>query len=74
MKKQDFRINYEFYTASGKWRCTDIGSRVIVAIRLDKADESWFNGPPYAVPEYVFDENDFGGCYSDLSEAQHGSE
>ena len=32
MTKNDFRIGLEFYTGSGKWRCTDIGTRVIVAI------------------------------------------
>lgn len=24
--------------------------------------EGWFNGPPYAVDEVVFDENDMGSC------------
>ena len=41
------------------WRVTDVGSRTIVAIRLDKGDDtSWYAGPPYAVAEYVFDEDD----------------
>lgn len=62
MVKEGFQIGLEFYTASGKWRCTDIGTRVIVAIKLDQTDESWYNGPPYAVAETVFDEYDFGGC------------
>lgn len=35
MKHSDFYIGMEFFTASGKWRCTDVGSRVIVAISLD---------------------------------------
>ena len=26
----------EFFTAAGKWRCTDVGSRVIVAISLEQ--------------------------------------
>lgn len=25
----------EFFTAAGRWRCTDVGSRVIVAISLE---------------------------------------
>jgi hypothetical protein len=32
---------------------------------LDRAEaeaKGWFNGPPYAVAELVFDENDIGGC------------
>jgi len=83
MKKEDFRIGTEFYTAAGKWRCTDIGTRVIVAIRIDQVrvrrvdhegnatteivvgDLSWFNVPPYAVAEHVFDEYGVEGCSLD---------
>ncbi len=70
MKKEDFKIGQEFFTDTGKWRCTDIGTRTIVAIKLDKDDKSWYNGPPYAVAEEVFDEYDFEGCdLMDNSEA-----
>ena len=65
MTRNDFRIGLEFYTASGKWRCTDVGTRVIVAIKLDRNDSSWYVGPPYAVAESVFDEHDLGGCSLD---------
>jgi len=54
-------IGLEFYTATKRWRCTDMGSRTIIAIALDAPDESWYNGPPYAVSEIVFDEYDFDG-------------
>lgn len=81
MKYEDFSIGLEFYTPGGKWRCTDIGTRVIIAIRIDQVtvihsdgkgtitsetvsnDESWFNGPPYAVAENIFDEYSIAGCY-----------
>ncbi len=63
MQQRDFRIGLEFVTATGRWRCTDIGTRVIVAIRLDAPDASWYNGPPYAVAEIVFDEYDLEGCW-----------
>ena len=33
-----------------------------VAIKLDQPDSSWYNGPPYAVSEMVFDEDDVEGC------------
>jgi hypothetical protein len=63
MKRADFQIGCEFLTASGRWRCTDIGKRTIAAIRLDHDDDpSWYNGPPYAAMEIVFDEYDFEGC------------
>jgi len=63
MDKNDFKIGDSFFTASGEWRCTDIGTRVIVAIRLDQDDPRNYNGPPYSIAEMVFDEYDFGGCY-----------
>ena len=63
MKRADFRIGCEFLTGGGRWRCTDIGKRTIAAIRLNHDDDpSWYNGPPYAVMETVFDEYDFEGC------------
>jgi hypothetical protein len=69
----------------GRWRCTDVGTRVVVAICLEphevvtvtrKAgasvatatrrivtdDRSWFDGPPYAVAEHVFDEDSIAAC------------
>jgi hypothetical protein len=63
MKRADFHIGGEFLTAAGRWRCTDIGKRTVVAIRLNHDDDpSWYNGPPYAAAETVFDEYDFEGC------------
>jgi hypothetical protein len=65
----EFRIGVEFYTATGKWRCTDVGSRVAVAIKLDHPeDETWYTGPPYAVAEVVFDEYDFEACVLDVDD------
>ena len=68
MTKEDFQIGLEFFTGSGKWRCTDVGTRVIAAIQLDQAAASWYNGPPYAVAEEVFDEYDQAGCSLDPNE------
>lgn len=69
MKHSDFRIGCEFTTGlssltAKRWRCTDIGTRVIIAVCLNDHpdDPSWYNGPPYAVAESVFDENDIPGC------------
>ena len=60
----EFYIGIEFKCGGDIYRCTDIGSRVIVAINLSSHpnDDSWFNGPPYAVAEFVFDEDDIKGC------------
>lgn len=81
MEHAEFRIGTLFWCGDRLWRCTDIGSRVIVAIRLDAVKlggsapdagriltqaeaeaEGWFNGPPYAVAELVFDAYDLEGC------------
>jgi hypothetical protein len=63
MKHADFRIGCEFLTGSGHWRCTDVGARTIAAIRLNHDDDHrWYNGPPYAVVEHVFDEEGIQGC------------
>jgi hypothetical protein len=63
MKHSDFTIGCEFMTGTGRWRCTDVGTRTVAAIKLDHdGDPSWYNGPPYAAPERTLDEYDFGGC------------
>jgi hypothetical protein len=63
MKHSDFKIGTEFLTGSGRWRCTDLGMRTIIAIRLDlDHDTWWYNGPPYAVAESVFDEDGMEDC------------
>jgi len=64
LKYKDYKINEIFYTDAGKWKCTDIGSRIIVAISLDHEDERNYNGPPYSIQEVVFDEYDFEGCFT----------
>jgi len=69
MKHTDFSIGKAFRCGDKRWRCTDVGTRVIVAICLDHDDDpSWYNGPPYAVAESVFDEYDIEGCAPDADE------
>lgn len=38
MRHSDFAIGSVFFCGGREWRCTDIGSRVIVAIRIDSVD------------------------------------
>jgi hypothetical protein len=65
MKLHEFAIGVVFWCNEQSWRCTDIGTRVIAAIKLDReGDPSWYRGPPYAVAEVVFDESDMDGCSS----------
>ena len=83
MELRDFVIGETFWTHSGAFRCTDIGTRVVVAVKLGPRvvsraesvdgevritqriddDANWLNGPPYAVEEVVFDENELLGCF-----------
>jgi hypothetical protein len=79
MNLQEFQIGQEFWCGARRWRCTDVGTRVVAAICLEPHevvevsqeagerryvtdDPSWFNGPPYAVAETLFDEDDQRAC------------
>jgi hypothetical protein len=85
MIPKDFNIGREFWCGGKRWRCTDLGTRVVVAISLEPHevvslgsdptdpakhiehqymtdDPAWFNGPPYAIAEYVFDEDSLEAC------------
>jgi hypothetical protein len=64
MKLDHFFHGLEFMCGGSRWRCTDVGSRVVVAIKIDEHDDdkSWLSGPPYAVNEEVFDECGLEGC------------
>ena len=80
MELREFAIGESFWTEAGHFRCTDVGTRVVVAIKLGPTevvmvddtgetytrldeDPSWFEGPPYAVEEVVFDEDDQVVCF-----------
>lgn len=63
VEHSDFRIGLEFRCGGKRWRCTDLGTRTIIAICLEHEDDpSWYSGPPYAIVEHVFDEDGIGGC------------
>lgn len=36
MKHAEFQIGIEFETRTGRWRCTDVGSRTIIAIKISE--------------------------------------
>jgi hypothetical protein len=76
-------IGTEFRCGERIYRCTDLGMRTVIAIRIDQVEvrnmsgpvistkvlsrseaqaQGWFNGPPYAVAEFVFDEDDLEEC------------
>jgi hypothetical protein len=56
MQLFDFHIGLEFFCGPHWWRCTDVGTRTVTAIRLIEGDPVWYDGPPYMVDEVVLDE------------------
>jgi hypothetical protein len=38
MRHSEFAIGRAFTTGHGLWRCTDVGTRTVVAIRIDQAE------------------------------------
>lgn len=63
-RHSDFSIGAFFRCAEEVWRCTDVGTRTVVAVQWTNAyirmtSRDWTGGPPYALSEEVFDENDF---------------
>ncbi|AWY52970.1 hypothetical protein [Burkholderia gladioli] len=70
MKLTDFYIGLEFLGPAGFcWRCTDVGTRTIAAIRLEHEDPAWYRGPPYVVKEEIFDEREIERCHLTEEEA-----
>lgn len=69
MNHSDFHIGLVFMDCTGWWRCTDVGTRTILAIRLDHDDPHWYEGPPYIVKEEVFDEDDIARCHLTVVES-----
>lgn len=64
MNLRNFHIGLEFFAGAGfRWRCTDTGSRTVLAIRLIGRTPDWLVGPPYIVDEVVFDEREMEHCY-----------
>jgi hypothetical protein len=38
MKHSEFVIGQAFTTGHGLWRCTDVGTRTVIAVRIDAAE------------------------------------
>ena len=71
MKKEEFYIGREFFTETGRWQCTDVGTRIIAAIKKDVEDITLYLNPPYALQEIIFDEYDQDGCVETYEQAAH---
>lgn len=57
----DFKIGTIFRSSDGRWLCTDVGRRTVIAIRYTPQTPENMDGPPYFLSEHVFDELDLQG-------------
>jgi hypothetical protein len=64
LKPENCFIGMEIWSDGGHWRCTDIGKRTVIAIKLDQEDTRNYSGPPYMVVEHAMDEYDLPACYA----------
>lgn len=62
MKFDDFKIDSTFYTGTGAWTCTDIGTRSVVAVK--KSGDAVDGWPYEHRGEIVFTSADFSGCFT----------
>ncbi len=69
MKFADFHIGLEFMEGPFWWRCTNVGTRSIAAIKLAEDDAVWYAGPPYMIEEVVLDEAKLADCH--LTDDEH---
>lgn len=69
MKLADFHIGLEFICGPFWWRCTDVGTRTVVAIPLIEDNRLWCEGPPYMIEEVVLDEGEIKNAH--LTEEDH---
>lgn len=69
MKLTEFHVGLEFICGPFWWRCTDVGTRTVTAIRLVEDDPVWYEGPPYMVDEVVLDESELADAH--LTEEDH---
>lgn len=73
MKPSEFHIGLEFVCGPFWWRCTDVGTRTVTAIRLVEEDPSWYDGPPYMVEEIVLDETKLEDAYLSVGDQLRAS-
>lgn len=73
MQIRDFRVGLEFLCGPFWYRCTDIGSRTVAAIRLVEGDPVWYDGPPYMLQEVVLDELDLEDAWCSEEDAIRAS-
>lgn len=70
MEISDFYPGLVFNSAGGlEYRCTDVGTRTVLAVLLSGVDPIFVQGPPYIQTEEVFAEHELKQCFLNLSDA-----
>jgi len=44
MKHEEFRIGMEFWCGGRRWRCTDVGTRTVIAVSLEPHEVVFVKG------------------------------
>jgi hypothetical protein len=68
MNLKDFKRGDTFFMGGNAWVCTDVGSRVVVAVRASDLEGCVTKGPPYECAECVLDEYDLAACFHTRAE------
>lgn len=65
MELSEFKIGDPFWTGSGKWICTDIGTRTVIAAKYDEMMNYHHKVhlDPVLCNEQVFHRYDWDGCW-----------
>ncbi|AXH60250.1 hypothetical protein [Pseudomonas amygdali] len=70
MEISEFYPGLVFNSAGGfEYRCTDVGSRTVLAVLLSGVDPVFVQGPPYIQTEEVFAEHELKQCFLSLADA-----
>ena len=66
MRHEEFRIGMECWCGGRQWRCTDVGTRVVVGVCLDPYEvvtgTHEVGTSATTVLEEIFDEHSIDGC------------
>ncbi|MBD8088468.1 hypothetical protein IFT48_00490 [Pseudomonas fluorescens] len=70
MDISQFYIGLVFNSGGGfEYRCTDVGTRTVLAVLLSGIDPVFVEGPPYIQTEEVFSEHSLKRCFLTVADA-----
>lgn len=63
MQLSDFTIGLEFKCSGNRYRCTDVGSRVVVAIRIEPVIIAWVKDGHRGQRKLTYEKAIMEGCF-----------